>query len=396
MKHKISILKAGIFCLLVAILTFFVTCGITTGSWNLSELPEKYNTFQKIQEIDHYVQQNYLLPIDEEAVKDGMATGYLLGLDDPYAAYYTGDEFQKMLESNEGSMVGIGVSIRAASDDTVEVLRVYPNSPAEGAGLQPGDHIIAVDGQDVTLIGYNQATRLLQGELGSTVTLTISRDSTIMDLSLTRQEFEIPSVFYQMDGDNGYIRIISFAQTTVAQFEEAVNTLISNGAKGFIFDLRDNSGGTLDSVCAMLDFLLPEGILATQTLSDGTVEVLATSQADEISLPMVVLTNEGTASAAELFTCDLKDYQKAVQVGETTYGKGVMQTTHLLQDGSAIKLTTAYYNPAKSDNYDGVGLVPDYEVVMDSSQETAYLNGTLSLADDPQYQQAVSVLMLQE
>ncbi len=392
MKKKYSVSVIVIVCLTSITLTFFATCFYTTGTMNIFDVLQKHSTFKKIEEMDGYVRNNYIKEIDEEALQDSMAEGYLTALDDRYGEYYTKDEFLEFSETNEGELVGIGVSVRQSNDGYIEILEVYPNSPASLAGILKGDLIVTIDGVDVAEVGFEQATDLLEGDASTNVNLTIKRNGQTLDFSLTRAQVEIPSVYYCLDGDNGYIKITSFAQTTTKQFNDAITTLCEQGAKKLIFDLRDNGGGVLESVCQTLDILLPEGVLVTQTTADGNVKILGSSDEDEISLPMAVITNKNTASAAELFVCDLKDYSKAIQVGETTYGKGVMQTTHPLSDGSAIKITTAYYNPAKSPNYDRVGVVPDYEVFLSNSQLTAYRNNTLPLSEDSQYQTAVEKL----
>lgn len=392
MEKKFPVSVIVTICLAAIILTFLATCFYTTGTINIFDVLQKHSTFKKIEEIDSYVRDNYIKEINEEALQHSMAEGYLTALDDRYGEYYTKDEFLEFAETNEGELVGIGVSVRRSNDGYIEILEVYPNSPADLAGILQGDLIITIDDADVIEVGFEQAVDLLAGEVGTNVNLTVKRNEQTLDFSMTRAQVEIPSVYYCLDGDNGYIKITSFTQTTTEQFNDAVTTLCEQGAKKLIFDLRDNGGGVLDSVCQTLDILLPEGTLATQTTADGKVEILGSSDKEEISLPMAVITNKNTASAAELFVCDLKDYSKAIQVGETTYGKGVMQTTHPLSDGSAIKITTAYYSPAKSPNYDGVGVVPDYEVFLSDSQLTAYRNNTLPISEDPQYQTAVEKL----
>lgn len=392
MNKKYSVSVVVIACLVTVIFTFLSTCFYTTGTINIFDVLQKHCTFKKIEEIDSYVRKNYIKEINEEDLQDSMAEGYLTALDDRYGEYYTKDEFLEFAELNEGEIVGIGVSVRQSNDGYIEILEVYPNSPADLAGILQGDLIVTIDGIDVVQVGFEQAVDLLVGEVGTNVNLTVKRNEQTLDFSLTRVQVEIPSVYYSLDGDNGYIKITSFTQTTTEQFNDAVTTLCEQGAKKLIFDLRDNGGGVLESVCQTLDILLPEGVLVTQTTADGNVKILGSSDEDEISLPMAVITNKNTASAAELFVCDLKDYSKAIQVGETTYGKGVMQTTHPLSDGSAIKITTAYYNPAKSPNYDGVGVVPDYEVSLSNSQLESYRNNALPLSDDTQYQTAVEKL----
>ena len=194
-----------------------------------------------------------------------------------------------------------------------------------------------------------------------------------------------------MINNAGYIKITDFNENTYDQFKEAVEDLVGNqNAQSLIFDVRNNTGGLVDPAIKMLDMLLPEGTIATATYRDGSTEVLGTSDASCVELPMVVLTNENTASAAELFTQALRDYGVAQSVGTTTYGKGVMQVTHSLKDGSAIRITVAQYNPPTSGNYDGVGLTPDYEVTLTEEQQQAF--DTLDETTDPQLKKALEVL----
>ena len=203
--------------------------------------------------------------------------------------------------------------------------------------IRDRDLIVSVDGEDVKSIGYLKAMEKVKGEAGTTVKLVVRRGGQDSEMEVSRKQMEIPTVEYRMEGQNGYIKISSFKEATIDQFNKAIDELTAQGAQGLIFDLRENSGGTLDSVSKMLDKLLPEGVIATKVKADGTSEVLAESDAVEINLPMVTIGNKNTASAAELFICALRDYDKAKLVGTTTYGKGVMQELHTLKDGSAIR-----------------------------------------------------------
>lgn len=194
-----------------------------------------------------------------------------------------------------------------------------------------------------------------------------------------------------MIGTTGYVKITDFNENTYDQFKKALENLVGNqGAQSLIFDLRHNTGGLVDPAIKMLDMLLPEGVIATATYRDGSTEVLGNSDANCIDLPMAVLTNENTASAAELFTQALRDYNVAKSVGTNTYGKGVMQVTHSLKDGSAIRITIAQYNPPKSANYDGVGIKPDYEVALTEEQQAIF--DTLDENTDPQLKKALEVV----
>ena len=343
----------------------------------------------KLNEIDQYVRGSYLGKIDEKALFKCAVNGYIDGLGDKYAKYYTSDEWKKWEDFNSGVISGIGISLSTNDKGELIVASVYPNSPAAAAGIQAGDVIVKVDEIEIT---KSNISEVLKGEVGSEVSLTIDRNGDVFARALVRENIEVPSVEYFMDGENGYVKIDVFTDSSARQFEEALLNLQNKGARALIFDVRNNGGGTISSVCKMLNMLIPSGIIATQVDLNGHESVLGTSDENEINLPMVVITNENTASAAELFVCDLKDYGKARQVGKKTYGKGVLQTTKMLGDGGAIKVTTAYFNPAKSENFNEIGVIPDIDVDLSEDKEKLYLNSKLNLCDDDQYQAALKLL----
>ena len=227
------------------------------------------------------------------------------------------------------------------------------------------------------------------GEEGSTLDLVVRRDSQDDEVEIVRRNVEVPMVTWKQYGDVGYVKIKEFHNNTPAQFNAAIKQLTSGGIKALIFDVRGNPGGTIDSVVDMLDTLLPEGNLVSATYHDGHTEVLGTSDAEEVNLPMVVLTNESTASAAELFAQAIKDYNKGRTVGTQTYGKGVMQTIYPLSDGGALSITVAKYNPPKSENFDGVGVKPDYAVQLTAEQQRNLYE--LDEQTDPQLRKALEL-----
>lgn len=398
MNKKISLGAAIAFMAVVASITFVVTMLFSQGVFNnmISNVSQREDMYQKVQEIDRLVRNNYLFELDEEAYQDGLAAGLISGLNDPYAEYLDKEAYERDQMQRNGELVGIGVSVSVdASSGYMTILSVYAGGPAEQAGLQEGDIIVSVDGQDVAQVGADEAINLMQGETGTRVTVTIRRDGKDKDYEIQRAEVEIPSVESRMIGNNYYIKITEFNANTPDQFQQALDNAEASGAAGLIFDLRDNTGGTMDAVTSMLDALLPSGTIATQTDSSGEETVLATSDDEhQVNLPMITITNARTASASELFVAVLKDYGKAQSVGVTTYGKGVMQTTYALSDGSAIRLTTGYFNPPESENFNGVGISPDYEVVLTAEEEAA-----LDPADettDPQLMKAIEVINSQE
>lgn len=393
MNKKVSLGAAICFMGIVAAVTFVITMIFSTDVFNgkVFRVKERERMYTKFAEIDRTVTQNFVGEIDEDQLLDAISAGYISGLGDRYAQYFSPEELKKEKLNNEGVLVGIGIA--ATIDDSksyIQISEVYENSPASEAGLQTGDLIVKVDDQDVAEVGYTEAIGMVTGEAGTKVKITYRREGEDKSLELTRKRVEIPSVSYRMIGENGYIQIEDFNAATVSQFDTAVNACIEQGAKGLVFDLRNNGGGTLDSVGQMLDKLLPKGVIAYQRTKDGEKTEIYTSDAKQVDLPMVTLTNGNTASAAELFVAALKDYDKAKSVGTTTYGKGVMQTRFDLSDGSAIRITTAYFDPPKSENFDGVGIKPDFVVTLTAEQEKSF--ASLDETSDPQLKKALEVV----
>lgn len=392
MNKKISLGAAICFMAIAAAISFIVTMYYSLNIFNskVANVSEREEQYAKLAEIDTIIRNNYLGEIDEEALMDSLADGYVDGLEDQYSVYMNQEEYKQYQQQNAGELIGIGVTATLDDSGYLEVVSVSSESPAEAGGLMAGDMIIRIDDADVLAMGYENAINAIRGEDGTVVNITYRRDSEEYTVSITRKRVKDSGISYRMIDTLGYVQIQDFNATTPADFEYAVNDLMSQGATGLIFDLRGNGGGLVSSVAEMLDFLLPEGDLVSQTNSKKETTVLYTSDSDCIDLPMVCLMNGDTASAAELFVCDLRDFQVAELVGETTYGKGVMQTAFPLEDGSAISLTTAYYNPASGVNYHGVGVKPDYEVVLTAEQKQNLAN--LDENTDPQLMKAISVL----
>lgn len=395
MNKKITLGAAVCFMGIVAAITFVVTMIFSMGWFNnnMSRVKEREQLYAKIAEIDSIVRENFVdeANIDKEKLFDALSVGYIAGLEDRYAAYYTPEELKKEQQDSQGVLVGIGISAVLDESGYIKIYNVYASSPASEGGLEKDDLIVKVNDEDVAVVGYNTAVDMISGEAGTKVKITYRRNGEDKDLELTRKKVEIPSVTYRMIGNNGYIKISTFNAATVAQFENAVNSCIKEGAAGLIFDLRNNVGGTLDAVQEMLDKLLPAGVIAYERGQDGEKKVLGKrSDASEIDLPMVTLTNGNTASAAELFVSALKDYDKAKSVGTVTFGKGILQEMFTLSDGSAIKLTTAYFDPPKSENFHGVGIKPDFQVTLTAEQEQSL--EFLDENTDPQLKKAIEVL----
>lgn len=392
MNRKISLGAALAFVIIAAAVAVCITMLVSRDTFNrkISNVEQQEQMYQKIQKIDQVVSDNSLYDVDSETLLNAIGQGVVSGIGDPYAEYYSSSEYQKLLDEQSGDAVGIGVLLQEdSSGDYAAVVQVYPDSPAESAGLQPGDLILEVDGSSVRGMELEEVSDALIGEKGTAVSLAYRRNGSDSTAEITRRQYSQSSVTYQVvDGDIGYLRISSFEENTPSQLNDALNNLQAQQVRGLVLDVRDNAGGDTGSCTECLDQLLPEGVLGYTRTGSSQRQILATSDDSEIDLPMAVLVNENTSSMAELFAVAIRDYDKGDLVGTTTYGKGVLQTLYPLDDGSAVRITTAYFDPPASENFDGVGLTPDYEVSLGRDQ----LATMGSMDGDDQLEKAVSVL----
>ncbi len=340
-------------------------------------------TYTKLTEIQNIVDNYYYGEADPEQIEKGILQGYVYGLGDKYAAYLDISDSDKRSEDLKGNATGIGIIVVQHPDTgNIYVKNVYDNAPAKKSGIKPGDQITAIDSVLVTDSGYAKAVSSIQREIGETVEITVLRDGKTLNLKITYSEFVAQTVFHKLlDNGYGYVEITSFNSETVAQFKNAVNDLVEKKASALIFDVRGNGGGTVDSVTEMVDFLCPEGDIMKAKYGDGSIETIATSDADEIKLPMVVLTDEDSASASELFTASLIEFGKGVSVGSTTFGKGVMQATYGLADGSSLIITIAEFFVHNDVSFDGEGIEP--EVPVELTKEEIVYRHISPLEEDP-------------
>ncbi len=348
--------------------------------------------YGKLESLFNYINENYVRQTDEKTLWDGVYAGLFQAVGDPYTCYMTNEEYAAYTSGHSGSYVGIGITVAYDPDtELIYIHRVSPDSPAEEAGIKAGDRITVADGVPVSRKTYNEAVGKIAGEAGSSVKLTISRNGQTMEKTLTRASVPTQNVLYEQIGSVAYITLLSFSDNTAYdQFSQALEQAKQDGCTAYLFDLRNNPGGNLNVICKCLDLLLPEGIIVNIVDADGAIETHNSDAEHFLDAPMAVLCNGNTASAAELFTADLRDYRLATIVGEKTFGKGTMQTITPLVDGSAAKLTTRYYNPASNISYDGVGITPDREVKLTKEQsERFYL---LTHEQDPQLQEALRAL----
>ena len=278
-------------------------------------------------------------------------------------------------------LAGLGLSLVEDESGYIRITDVLPDSPASDAEILPDDIIIAVNGEDVITEGFEDSCNSMSGVDGTEIVLTVRRDGVDTDFRLVRRTIELVSVNSEMLSNYiGYVQITSFKENTPEQFIEALEKLTSNGARALIFDLRDNGGGNVDALEECLDPLLPEGVIATAEYKDGHSETIVHSDESELDLPMVVIQNENTASAAELFSLSLKDFGKAEIVGMQSFGKGVMQKVAELDNNGAVVLTVASCKTTVSDFYNGIGVTPDHIIKNESDTYDAQKNKAIEVA----------------
>ena len=335
----------------------------------------------KIARLLSLYERYYVGELDEDLLVDGVCAGIVAYSGDRYGAYHDAKDMEELNSSYAGEFTGIGISVvYDAEMGALEILSVMPNTPAEENKLLPGDYIIGVEGADVLEIGYAEAIARIRGQDNTPVTLKIARGEPVetFDLTLTRRKVEEQSVDYEKLSVQGlsaplaYIRLMDFNDKTAEQFIEALRQSNADRVHGVIIDVRDNGGGELKSIVTVLDALLPAGPIVRIRDKDGKEEIYNSDQTS-FDRPMIVLCNSRTASAAELFVSALKDYNKAVIVGTTTYGKGTVQSIIDLGDGPSLRLSTALYLPPYSDNFEGIGVTPDIEVEIDEEYRNVNL-----------------------
>lgn len=355
----------------------------------IGDSEEKY---EKLATMIAMIEGYYVHDYDENELWENVCRTLVQSLADDYSQYLTAEEYNALVDSGDGDFVGIGVHATYDIDtEGVYIFGVMPDSPAEKAGLQTGDIIVAAEGIEANEENYYELLDSIRGEVGTNVQLTVKRGEETKDFTVTRGAVAAENVLYEkLDSNIALIRILSFADASVSEeFTKKIALAQSEGCDSFIFDVRNNGGGYLDEICAVLDLLLPEGPIINIVDKNGTTQT-QNSDANCITGKMAVLCNSGTASAAELFTAALRDYELADIVGTTTFGKGTMQTTRLLSDGSAVKLSTAFYNPPSNVSYDKVGIKPDYETELSEEWENRFFK--MPKEEDNQLQKAIELL----
>ena len=387
------------------VITALVAGGVSFGSRALTKVSDEKKAESgelnltstavedKITEIETLVQKYYLNEIDTEQVENYLYKGMIAGLDDAYAAYYTKEEYQSMMDSTNGSYYGIGVEMsQNMTTGIITITRVFEGSPAEEAGLLPGDVIYKVQDTEVTGEDLTKVVSMVKGAEGTTVPISVAREgeSDYLTFDVERRTIEIATVEHRMlDGNIGYISIASFDDVTVNQFLTALEDLENQGETALIIDLRNNGGGLVSSAGSILDRLLPEGLIVYTEDKYGNREELKSDAENYFDKPLAVLVNGNSASASEIFAGAIKDYGIGTLVGTQTFGKGIVQKVYPLSDGTAVKLTVSKYYTPKGNNIHGIGITPDVEVELDADVANAI---TIPEEKDNQLQKAVEIL----
>ncbi|MEG0753361.1 MAG: S41 family peptidase [Angelakisella sp.] len=393
MNKKISLGAAIAYMAIVAAITFSLTNIYSQNAFNsmMKNMDEREATYDKLAEIDLAVRDNYYGTLDNDLLLSSTAAGYIAGLGDPDSKYLTPKEYEEYTKVESGKYVGIGVVTELSEDGYIRLKTVYPESPAEFAGLHAGDIIISIDGKTANAENYSTLSGGLKGEAGTKVTLVKRLDNSETTLELTRRDVDIPTVQSEvLAGNTGYIRFSGITQATSAQLEKTIKQLTDNGVTSLILDLRGIKSTNMKHITDMLDPLLPEGDIAYTKYKDGSKKSLGTSDAVSVSLPMTVLADDGTQGTPELFVQAIKEQPAGKFVGLSTAGHGNLQEDFKLKDGSAVLLTTAIYTSASGKSYDKTGVTPDYEVKLGNSEEekAAFIG---NVDTDPQLRKAMEI-----
>lgn len=377
MKAKKNFLQGALFGALIMLCgTGVVSCGI--------RLSEDASSEEKLSVLKGLIDENYIGDVDEEALEEGIYKGYIQGLEDPYSVYYNEEETKDLYETTEGEYSGIGAVLsQDLESGVITLVQIYEDSPAAKAGLKDNDILTKVGDIEVTGMDLSEVVTYIKGEKGTDVDLTVLRgeDAEEITVTATRDTVEAQTVKYEMlEGQTGYLSVSEFDSVTYAQYEEALNELTAQGMTGLIVDLRNNPGGNLNTVCEMLDLVLPKGTIVYTEDKDGKRETATSDDEHQINVPMVVLVNGNSASASEIYAGAVQDYGIGKIVGTQTYGKGVVQQIFDLGDGTSVKLTIAEYFTPNGRSIDGEGITPDVEVEYEADENNPEADNQLEKA----------------
>ena len=376
-------------CLVIALMVVIVKETMlhsTVGSGFMTK-----HGVEKVNLLSDVIDQYYYKDITDEEKMEGIYKGLMSSTNDKYTDYYSPKEFKDLMVTMEGDYGGIGATLsQDKATKEVSVVEVYEGSPAARAGLERGDIVISVDGHLGTDESLDDFVQRIRGEEGTSIEMVYKRDDQEHTIEITREEVIVPSVSHRMLDDKiGYIRISSFVNGTQKDFEDALADLQGQGMQGIVFDMRDNGGGMVDSVVAILDDILPAGTVVYTMDKSGKREDYISDDAKKIDIPVTVLVNENTASAAEIFTGAIRDFNYGTIIGTNTFGKGIVQSTVPLSDGSAVKITVATYYTPSGECIHEKGIKPDIELEFSYADENPTEYDELK---DNQVQKAMEVL----
>lgn len=398
MSKKVSLGVAATVTLIAMAVTFSMTMTVSMNMFNntVSSVKNKERMYNKLSEVDRYVRANEYFDINDDTLNDTIASGYMLGISDRYARYYSAKAYSERVGLANGRLMGIGVAVvKDPSSGYARIIRVYDNTPATNVGLEVGGFITAIGDTSTRSMSDTAAmTSALLGEEGSIVSikyLTPLREE--QSFEITHANYTTPSIstVRLMDNGVGYLRIDSFTSGTAVEFRNAVNSLTNQGATSLIFDLRDNSGENLNAALVATDYCVPSGLIAQSQDKGGNVADLRMSDENEITLPMVCLVNGSTASGAEMFANALRKMAGATIVGSTTAGKGVLLSDpQSLSDGSAVVITVGILLDNEGKNWNGTGLTPDVDASLTNDEQSSYYDFTVD--NDPQITKAINAI----
>ncbi len=396
MSKKISLGVAATIAIIAMAVTFSLTMVVSMKMFNttVSSVKNKERQYNKLSEIDRFVRAGEYFTIDEDTLNDRLAAGYMNGINDKYAVYYTAKEYSEKQSVEKGTLTGIGVAVvNDTSSGYARIIRLYDNSPAAEAGMQVGGFITAINDESTrkTTSSARLTSNLLVEEGTTTAITYLTPDRQEQQLNLVHSNYKTPSIYTrQMVADTcGYIRIDAFNSGTASEFKAAVDELLQQGANSLVFDLRDNTGENLNAALVAADYCVPSGEIAKQQDRDGNVTVLRMSDETEINVPIVCLVNGSTAGSAELFANALRKMAGATLVGTQTAGKGVvLSDAQSFSDGSAAYITVGLLLDNEDQTWNEEGLRPDIDAALSVDEQNAYYDYTLDT--DPQISKAVN------
>ena len=381
-------MKKKVLIVLSYVLVAALACGATLFFVSAS------TDYNKLEDLENLILTSFAGDADKTKIEDAAADAMVNAMGDRWSYYIPAAELPSFLDNSENAYVGIGVTVQATDDNSgLMVIAVQPGGPAEEAGVQVGDVIIQVDGESAQDRTVTEISAMIKGEEGTVVSITVLRSGEGITMSMTRKRMETTVASSKLLNEHvGLVTIQNFDERCADETIAAIKALLNQGADMLLFDVRNNPGGYVDELTKVLDYLLPEGKLIRTVGTDGSDETV-TSDADCVKVPMAVLVNENTYSAAELFAVDLSEYGVARIFGQKTSGKGFFQQVFQFSDGSAAGISVGRYYTSQSNNLEGIGLTPDEEIKLDDESEALLYNGMLEPENDAQLQAALSYLM---